>query len=86
MNPKNPSKSAMKRRTFIKRLGLAGVAALPVGAYLTSQARASAPRLGGALSRGDAAILRFLAAAELIESDLWITVCGAWRHRQQSAR
>jgi hypothetical protein len=27
---------------------------------------------GGQLSRGDAAILRFLAAAELIETDLWI--------------
>ena len=34
-------------------------------------ARAQEQRTGGPLSPGDAAILRFLAAAELIESDLW---------------
>jgi hypothetical protein len=40
---------------------------------LSSQTRASAAgyRSGSRLSEGDAAILRFLAAAELIESDLW---------------
>jgi hypothetical protein len=58
----------------MKRLGMAGAAAaLPAGALFTSPTRVSAggyrsgPRLGG----GDAAILRFLTAAELIESDLW---------------
>jgi hypothetical protein len=74
MNEKIMSEDTIGRRSFMKRLGMAGAAAaLPVGALLTSQRRASAagyntsPRLG----RGDAAILRFLAAAELIESDLW---------------
>jgi hypothetical protein len=68
------SENTMGRRSFMKRLGMAGAAAaFPVGALLTSQtrARASAYRSGPILNAGDAAILRFLAAAELIESDLW---------------
>ncbi len=55
------------RRSFLKGVGLAGAAALPGGALLASQAFARS----GRISEGDAAILRFLAAAELIESDLW---------------
>jgi hypothetical protein len=66
---------AIGRRSFMKRLGMAGAAAaLPAGALLTSQTRANADdivRSNGRLSQGDAAILRFLAAAELIEADLW---------------
>ena len=66
------SEGAIGRRSFIKRLGMAGAtAALPVGALLTSQTNARAGIFGGRLSAGDAAILRFLAAAELIEADLW---------------
>jgi hypothetical protein len=69
------SKSAMGRRSFMKRLGIAGAAAtLPVGTLFTGQTRANAfeiVRSNGRLSAGDAAILRFLAAAELIEADLW---------------
>jgi hypothetical protein len=55
------------RRSFLKGVGLAGAAAVPGGALLTDSAFASGPRL----SAGDAAILRLLAAVELIESDLW---------------
>jgi len=66
---------AIGRRSFMKRLGMAGAAAaLPAGALLTSQTRANAydiVRSNGRLSKGDAAVLRFLAAAELIEADLW---------------
>src|SRR5271154_4749015 len=66
------SEGAIGRRSFIKRLGMAGAtAALPVGALLTSQTSARAGIFGSRLSTGDAAILRFLAAAELIEADLW---------------
>jgi hypothetical protein len=68
-------KGAMGRRSFVKRLGIAGAAAaLPVGTLFTSQTRANAydiVRSNGRLSAGDAAILRFLAAAELIGADLW---------------
>jgi Ferritin-like domain len=55
------------RRSFLKGVGLAGAAALPGSALLSGTALASASRL----SEGDVAILRLLAAIELIESDLW---------------
>jgi hypothetical protein len=71
MNQKDISKNLMGRRSFVKRLGLAGAAALPVGAFLSSETRAGAAVFGPRLGSGDEAILRFLAAAELIESDLW---------------
>jgi hypothetical protein len=55
------------RRSFLKGVGLAGAAALPGSALFTSEAMARSSALTG----GDIAILRFLAAAELIEFDLW---------------
>ena len=60
-------RSVVGRRSFLKGVGLAGAAALPGSALFASQAIAGS----AALTKGDAAILRFLAAAELIESDLW---------------
>jgi hypothetical protein len=48
-------------------VGTAGATALAGGALGTAAAFADS----GRLSRGDAAILRFLAAAELLETDLW---------------
>jgi hypothetical protein len=56
------------RRSFLKGVGLAGAAVLPGSALLASQAAAGTARK---LTDGDVAILRFLAAVELIESDLW---------------
>ncbi len=64
----------LNRRTFLKKGAAAGAAALlPIGGLLATPTRASATPLldGHGLSNGDAAILRFLAAAELIETDLW---------------
>jgi Ferritin-like domain len=52
------------RRSFLKGVGAVG-ATLPAGALFATQAQAAG------ISKGDAAILRFLAAAEIIESDLW---------------
>jgi hypothetical protein len=67
------SKSAVNRRSFMKSGLMAGGAAT-VGATLIAsenlaraQERAELRRLG----EGDIAILRFLAAAETIEADLW---------------
>ncbi len=54
--------SASTRRSFI-RTGLA-VGTATAGAELFAQ--------GGTLTTGDAAILRFLSAAEILETDLWI--------------
>jgi Ferritin-like domain len=59
------------RRSFLKGLGMAGATLLPAAALLTTTGRADEKRKEK-LSRGDAAILQFLAAAEIIESDLWI--------------
>ncbi len=64
-------RSALGRRQFLTRLGLGGSLLLPVGTFLTSGMKAKADFITGGLPRGDAAILRFLAAAELIETDLW---------------
>jgi hypothetical protein len=55
------------RRSFLKGVGLAGAAAVPGSALFATEALARS----SAIPNGDVAILRFLAAAELIESDLW---------------
>jgi hypothetical protein len=55
------------RRSFLKGVGLAGAAAVPGSALLAGPAFAASTKL----KEGDVAILRFLAAAELLESDLW---------------
>ena len=56
------------RRGFLVGVGAAGAAAVAGGGLATAGAAFAS---GGRLSRGDAAILRFLAAAEIIETDLW---------------
>ena len=63
-------RSAVPRRTFLRRLGL-GAAFLAPGAGLISTASIAKAGDGGSLTAGDVAILRFLAAAEIIEADLW---------------
>jgi hypothetical protein len=55
------------RRSFLKGVGLAGTAALTGSALFAGSAVAES----GSLTKGDVAILRMLAAAELIEADLW---------------
>jgi hypothetical protein len=56
------------RRSFLKGVGVAGVAAVPAAGLLGAS---SALAAGSRPTSGDVAILRFLAAAEIIESDLW---------------
>src|SRR5580692_8236754 len=60
----------VKRRSFLKGLGIAG-ATLSAGALLGTDGNAQAIRSNNKLSKGDAALLRFAAAVELIEADLW---------------
>jgi len=60
-----------RRRSFLKNLGIftATVSAAPL---LTLEGRAEHTQTKrGSLPSGDVAILRFLAAAEILESDLW---------------
>ena len=58
----------VRRRAFLKVGAGVAAAAIPAGGLLATNAAAA----GSALNKGDAAILRFLAAAEIIESDLWV--------------
>jgi len=60
----------VKRRSFLKGLGIAG-ATLSAGAFLATEGAAQSKSTSGKLSKGDAALLRFAAAVELIEADLW---------------
>jgi hypothetical protein len=61
------------RRSFLKGGLLAGGAAVGAGLLATGPLACaqSKGQSSGSLNPGDVAILRFLAAAELIESDLW---------------
>jgi hypothetical protein len=70
-DPDFPEHEVRPRRTFLKSLGIAG-ATLGAGTLLASQAMAGEDEHSGRLTQGDAAILRFLAAAEIIETDLWL--------------
>ena len=60
----------VKRRSFLKGLGIAG-ATLSATAILGTRASAETKRSTGKLSKGDVALLRFAAAVELVEADLW---------------
>jgi hypothetical protein len=70
MNKNSITNAVIGRRSFMKRAGLAGLA-LPIGASLAGGMKALAATREPRLGKGDEAILRFLAAAELIEADLW---------------
>jgi hypothetical protein len=65
-----PIGSSVDRRSFLKGGLLAGGAAV-VGAGLLTNGTLASAQESGSLNAGDIAILRFLAAAELIEADLW---------------
>jgi hypothetical protein len=77
MNKKNPQISAglsSNRRSFLKKgVVAAGAATMGVGLLKSpTLAFAHGDEAGnGRLNRGDAAILRFLQALEMIEADLW---------------
>ena len=60
----------VKRRSFLKGVSLAG-ATLAAGTLMGKDLTAQTTRSSRRLSKGDAALLRFAAAAELIEADLW---------------
>src|SRR6266446_5442135 len=69
-SPEQASRPVVGRRSFLKGLGATGALLVPATALLATKAKADDDG-GGRLSKGDASILRFLAAAEILESDLW---------------
>ena len=63
------NRKTRSRRSFIQGAGATALAAGMLGSAMPAKAKNNN---NGKLSKGDAAILRFLAAAEILESDLWI--------------
>ena len=68
-SPAAPNRLA--RRSFLRNLGLGAALLVPGAALLRGSGKALADNANNALTRGDVAILQLLAAAELIEADLW---------------
>src|SRR6202051_3319465 len=61
----------LARRSFLRNLGLGAALLVPGGALLSGSSKALAANGSQSLNAGDVAILQLLAAAELIEADLW---------------
>ena len=70
-----PAPNNLARRSFLRNIGIGAALLAPGAALLSSSAKALAKngneKEKNALTRGDVAILQLLAAAELIETDLW---------------
>jgi len=64
-----PEQDRNQRRSFLKGVGVAGVALS--AAALLPEILSADDRTSTGITSGDAAILRFLAAAEIIETDIW---------------
>jgi Ferritin-like domain len=71
----SPLPNHVARRSFLRNLGLGAALLAPGAALLSGSGKAWAKnekeKENKALTRGDVAILQLLAAAELIETDLW---------------
>ena len=72
----NGLKSSINRRSFMRK-GLTAAGAATLGAGLLTHSSSALGQEGpeehsGRLTKGDAAILRFLAAAEILETDFWV--------------
>src|SRR5690348_12027557 len=61
----------LARRSFLRNLGLGAALLAPGAALLSGSSKALAANGRRRLTRGDVAVLQLLAAAELIEADLW---------------
>ena len=70
-NSEQTRRPVVGRRSFLKGLGATGALLVPGSALLATKANARNDDFGGKIGKGDASILRFLAAAEILESDLW---------------
>lgn len=71
MGKRTQSQASTSRRSFLRKgLVVGGAGAIGAG-LLAGGVPAFAEERSGGLSKGDVAILRFLAAAEILETDLW---------------
>jgi hypothetical protein len=76
-NPGNSKKKSLDRRSFLKK-GLvasgataAGIGLLSNPSSIFAKDQEHQEKANSGITQGDAAILRFLAAAEILETDLW---------------
>jgi Ferritin-like domain len=63
-----PSKSSITRRSFLGKSLAVGAGTVGAGFFINTRTA----RAAGGLTPGDAALLRFPAAAEILEADFWI--------------
>ena len=85
-NPEDILGRRVNRRSFLRN-GAIAAGTVTAGAALLSHGLPALgqSKTGGSPTKGDIAILRYLAAIELIESDLWAAVPGTrWRSGQRS--
>jgi hypothetical protein len=70
----SPPPRTLPRRSFLRRMGLGAVALAPGAALLSSASKAfgDEEQTQNGITAGDAALLRFAAAAEIIETDFWV--------------
>src|SRR5213082_1059104 len=70
----SPPPRTLPRRSFLRRMGLGAVALAPGAALLNSVSNAFGDEneTQNGITAGDAALLRFAAAAEIIETDFWV--------------
>jgi Ferritin-like domain len=62
----------LPRRSFLRRLGLGAAALVPGSALLNATSKAFGGQNENGITEGDAALLRFAAAAEILETDFWV--------------
>jgi len=70
----SPPPRTLPRRSFLRRMGLGAVALAPGAALLSSASKAfgDEDENGNGITAGDADLLRFAAAAEILETDFWV--------------
>ena len=70
----SPPPRTLPRRSFLRRMGLGAVALAPGAALLSSASKTFGDEEENQIGirAGDAALLRFAAAAEILEADFWI--------------
>src|SRR6476469_6675327 len=70
----SPARRTVPRRTFLCRMGLGAVALAPGAALFSSASKAfgDEDENENGITAGDAALLRFPAALEILEADFWI--------------
>src|SRR2546428_6737693 len=68
-------RSGLGRRAFLKNMAFGGAALLPVASAVADHNKKGHEKEhenGHGITDSDAAILRFLAAAEILETDIWL--------------